>query len=173
MRYFQNNSLCATIIIMSFYCPFAVVSVLETCRPGQWRQRAELPCAPCPIGMRCITEHPEPCPSDTASIAPGSAQCCPRNTKCPPGTALDSSGGCDCVPIACPAPQALVRLGKKELHCAENVAMDGIPCQTGGCPDGYAFETGCVCVKNFECGRDGSWWRASQRRFVCLFLSPQ
>jgi hypothetical protein len=167
----KNHSISLLTILMSFYCPFAVVSIIETCRPGQWRQHAELQCVPCPVGMRCISEQPEPCPSETASVAPGSIQCCPRNTKCPSGTALDSSliGGCECVPIVCPTPSmALVRLGK-ELHCTENVAMNGKPCQTGVCPSGYALETGCVCVKTFDCGRDGSWWRATQQRFVCLF----
>jgi hypothetical protein len=142
---------------MSFYCPFAIMSVMDACRMGEWK--ADLACTPCPIGMRCVDGlTAEECPFGTASVAPGASRCCDGNTTCPPGNAV-APDTCECVPFPCP----LVRVGR-ELHCADAVVDGDTPCAK--CGKGYAIDKGCACARV----SDGNWWRASQNRFVCFII---
>jgi hypothetical protein len=173
------------IIIMSFYCPFAVVGLMEMCSPGEWQQKIEhqqggnntmiTVCSLCPVGMQCIGDRtpPAPCPSGTASIAPGAALCCLRTAICPPGTSV--SDGCACAPISCTAPlRALIRAGGGDLQCVDAAFVIGAegeacpPCQTG-----LVMDAGCACTRVNDCrssdGSLASWWRTAQQRFVCMF----
>ena len=148
------------LLLMSFYCPFAVMDAISMCRGGQWR--ADLVCTPCPIGMQCVDGIvPEPCPRGAVSVAPGAERCCNRNITCPVGTAV-SPDSCACAPFLC----ALVRVGR-ELHCADAVVDGDTPCAK--CGQGHAIETGCACARVNDC-RGGAWWRTAVNRFACLLL---
>ena len=166
------------------------MGIMELCHPGEWPQQLQPPkgssgssitpvlnliCSPCPIGMQCVDglSPPAPCSKGTASIAPGAARCCPRDTACPSGTSVSTD--CTCIAIACETPLVLVRIGR-DLQCAPDTAVvSGSGAVCARCKnEGYVIENGCACVRVNDCrsstATTSSWWRTAQQRFVCMSL---
>jgi hypothetical protein len=137
------------------------------CKLGQWPGN-DGKCYECPSDFSCSNglENPTQCPPNTVAL-PSSSKCCPANTKCPDGFAVDNNE-CTCVSLSCPSGMTMIQEFNR-LYCQENdVSSLLLHKKCRPCAVGMTQNEQCYCFRIQGCGVGRSFWRSGTNNFSCL-----